>query len=209
MVQVVAGKARADTLVTLPNTLFWTGPVGPAPNETFGYSFAVGGSPISVTALGLFGPNFATAHSVGLWDTSGILLASVVIPPVNAEFEEGRFGYVTLSSAVTLAAHHEYILGASYSSGDGILWLYVPTVNPADVYIYSSAVLPVDIRQSGSPGFSFPSLNPLAGGAFGPNAKFHVVPEPGPFALVLLAGAIAFLAFKFRSRKRLILTNRP
>src|SRR5882672_8812039 len=72
--------ASADAVVTLPSVLYWSGAVGPVAGGTYGYSFTVGSTPLSVTSLGLFGEVAATPHPVGIWNVGGSLLGSITIP---------------------------------------------------------------------------------------------------------------------------------
>ena len=193
--------AYADSVVTLPSGPFWTGTVGLSSTQNYGYSFTVRSAPLSVTSLGVFSQNFTAGVPVGLWNASGSLLGNVIVPSGTGGEVQGRFTYASLLSPITLAANQTYILGAAYPDIHQMIWGYSPNVNPADVTIYSSAVLPEDILFNPSANLVFPSVYLGSGGSFGPNALFTVVPEPSTFELVLV-GVLVFGFIKWIRRKQ-------
>jgi len=97
----------------------------------YGWEFAVNGSlPITVTALGVYDPPsvpISTNATVGLWDSSGHLLASAIIPPNGSPID--NFLFVPITS-ITLLAGSYYQVGEIFPSNttspDQVL-----TLNPA------------------------------------------------------------------------------
>src|SRR5262245_56958919 len=93
------GTSRADEIVTS----VISGTSQPLSNFTYGYTFTVGSSPISVTQLGIWTPTngLMLDHEVGLWDNSGNLLTSVTVPTFATSAPSG-FSYEPVPSAVLL-----------------------------------------------------------------------------------------------------------
>jgi len=174
------------------------GPIGnTAGNNTLGFDFTVGVQPIQVTALGLwdFGlGGFGYAHEVGLWNSSGVLLGSVLIPSGSAAPLDGQFRYQNLSAALTLFPGQRYVLGAHFAAGDTTDLLIVHY--QGDQAIFDSAVIPGRIRYYENAGFTFPSNDGLIGSEVGPNAIFTVIPEPS--VPILLLGCAALVTVSRR-----------
>ncbi len=98
---------------------------------TLGHAFTVGNSDLTVTSLAYYdGPNSAlanasgytadglnNAHSVGIWDSSGTLVASALIP-AGVSTAINDFQFVPLGSSVTLLANQVYVLGGQVTVAD-------------------------------------------------------------------------------------------
>lgn len=92
--------------------------------STLGYEFTPS-SPLWVYSLGFADlpsadvPSFADGleqpRFVGLWDSNGLLLASVTVPAGTAAPLMDRFRYQDLPTPITLAAGQTYILGAYFN----------------------------------------------------------------------------------------------
>ena len=107
--------------------------------STLGYEFTPS-SPLLVYSLGFadlpsadvpsVGDGLEQPRFVGLWDSNGVLLASVTVPAGTAAPLIDRFRYQDLPTPITLAAGHTYILGAyfdresddHYTLNNGTLW---------------------------------------------------------------------------------------
>jgi hypothetical protein len=86
-----------------------------------GYRFTAVNS-FSVASLGFYdrgGDGLAASHQVGLWDTSGNLLASAVISAGSVDPLVGLFRMATLGGAVALTAGQSYVV-AGRSGGDAV-----------------------------------------------------------------------------------------
>jgi hypothetical protein len=177
----IAGTASAATIgLTVtpdPQTAYGNG------GWVLGYSF-LANSPISVVSLGVYdadGDGLAGSHDVGLWDSSGTLLASTTVPSgtggsLNAGFRFSSIAPVVLSSGST------YYVGAT-ALGEGDLWLEDPlSLTPAPEITYDSR------RYTSSSGsLVFPdAAGSGSTGYFGANFEFDsaAVPEPATFGIL-------------------------
>jgi len=181
-------KAENFPLITAQGTgdLFY----GINPSVTVGNLFRVGTNPVTITSLGMFDagqPGLNQSHSVGLWSTSGSLLARTDFLPGMDGFTSNGFIYKNISTPVTLQANTSYVLGAYYPTGstDGLYvnytggyekWSSVVTFNGSGRYTPDNA------------GFTFPDLQVGGMSYVGPNALY--VPEPATILLFGLGGMI-------------------
>ncbi|MEK6235505.1 MAG: DUF4082 domain-containing protein, partial [Planctomycetales bacterium] len=99
--------------------------VGVRNNRTAGYTFTVD-STMAVTQLGLAdlsGDGNEEIRPIGLWDSGGSLLATVVMPAGSIGTLVGDFRYLPLDSPVFLNAGETYTVGATYqTSMGGVFW---------------------------------------------------------------------------------------
>ena len=98
-----------------------TGPQGTRNNftGTVGSKFTVGANAL-VDKLGFEDQlvnGLASSHQVGLWNSSGILLASVTVQSGTGSVLIGNWRYETLPTPVTLTAGATYIVGAQVTNG--------------------------------------------------------------------------------------------
>ena len=201
--------ARANTI--LPNSGYSANAEADQGNpETVGYDFTVGSTPLLVTALGLWdgpqaaagtfngstgmiGDGFANQHTVGLWDSAGNLLGSVIIQPGTAVPLSGEFRYVNLVTPVVLLAGTKYVLGSSLAADDPDSLDVIFGAIPSDPAVTSG-----NFRESDG-AFGFPADLGFAGGQIGPNAMFtlltngHAVPEAGVTGLLLFISLAGLL----------------
>jgi hypothetical protein len=166
---------------------------------TLGYSFLVNTS-INVTSLGVYdngGDGLLVSHDVGLWDSSGNLLASTTVAAGTAAPLDSGFRFSSISS-VALSAGSTYYVGAVIGFDDP--WLQDPTVTSAPEITYvsrqyeassGSLVFP-DLAGSGTTGYF--------GGNFQFGAATSQVPEPSTWALAI--GALAGLSTLKRRRRQ-------
>lgn len=193
-------SVHADVLLIDPGTSLTGTPNGAT--YTVGYDFTVGNEPLLVTELGIWDQGqdgFSNQHIVGLWDTDGDLLTSLIIPAGTSATLDGQFRYESLTSPVLLSADSDFIIGASYVSGDADRFLVARTFENANP-ILNSAVAPGGERFGANPStVTFPSYSGGAPnlGDFGPNMVFDVVPEPSVFCL----SAVCVVCWTVLSRK--------
>jgi len=113
-------RVQADALVYTP-------PAQGLSNNfasTLGYEFTPS-SPLWVYSLGFadlpsadvpsFSDGLKQPRFVGLWDSNGLLLTSVIVPAGTAAPLMDRFRYQDLPTPITLAAGQTYILGAYFN----------------------------------------------------------------------------------------------
>lgn len=165
-----------------------------ASNETVGWVFDTSAQ-INVTALA-WNASIAgnSSRSVGIWNTAGALLASVIVPAGAPNDGIWRFAAIT---PLTLTAGNRYFIGGQDTDADSDS--YVTSVSnlvlaPQLTFI-GSAVSP-----AGS-GFAFPSSinNTTTGGRFGPSFQFNAaVPEPASWALMIVGFGLVGVSMRRR-----------
>ncbi|MGZ8898958.1 MAG: DUF4082 domain-containing protein, partial [Limisphaerales bacterium] len=93
-------------------------------DSTYGWRFAVGDTPISVTHLGYFdaGLNGLTdSHMVGIWDSAGTLMTQATVPSGTEGTLVNSYRF-TLATPATLDANTTYFIGGhSPSASDTII----------------------------------------------------------------------------------------
>jgi hypothetical protein len=199
------GIASQNNCSAVPDTIIGSlgSPGGATTNvnvsATFGYSFTLGGSDATLTSLGIWAPDdsgLTESHTVGLWSSTGTLLASTTIPVGTSATFANNFWYETVTP-VSLSAGITYVLG-----------VYDDSANTDAITFGQTSTLGDDIASIGSPlydngsSLTFPTsavgLN--ADGFFGPNAALTVgsVPEPGTLALVGAGSLVSWLLVRRR-----------
>ncbi len=141
---------------------------GTTSDDTRGFQFTVGGSPVSLTMLGTydkFGDGLLTSHQVGVWTDGGTLLTSTTVPVGTAAVLMNQWRMVNITP-ITLSANTTYRMG-SHVFGDS--HQFNTALGPLDPLIASH-----DDGAFGSPGFTFPSA---LGGNFPMANGFVVIPE--------------------------------
>jgi len=160
--------------------------------NTFGWSFHVTDN-ISIAALGVWDggdSGLNHAHEVGLWNSSGTLLANVTIySGVQSTLQQG-FRYENLPSSVALASGSTYFLGALYAPGDTDL------VQNSGTYEFLSSISFDQLRYSVNDELSFPNLGAPMNGFFGPNASLTAVPESGTTGAIVGLGVFGFILWQ-------------
>lgn len=163
---------------------------GTSTTSTRGFTFDITSS-VTVTGLSVFdagADGLAQSHDVGLWDSSGTLLASLTVPSGTAASldSSGKFRYVLLGSPVTLPIATGYRVGA------------VTLLNTPDQQFFSQTGLATApgvnyvngaFINNGVASLTFPSSN--ASGFLGFSGGSFIVgsasaPEPGTLALLAL-----------------------
>lgn len=181
-------------------------PFVPSGVATFGYTFTVGSSPISVTELGFWDHNLdglGESHPITLWDAGGIAVpgGSATVPAGTAGALIGNYRYESLGAPLTLAAGATYTIGATWPG---------PVTDPTAIIVGAGNI-------TAAPGVSYGAARSAfgattysttdsigAGNYVSPNFRFTVLsgagaaPEPGTLALLALGG----LAALGRGRRR-------
>lgn len=150
-------------------------------DNTLGYDFTVGTNPLLVTALGVYrGPGF-NGTLVGLWDTSGVLLASASVPNIGSD----TFVFSNLLAPVLLLPGQTYVVGARYQVGVSLF------INGPGETFYDSANVTVNHdRYILNSGFAFPTGTETSVESYvGPNLRYTVQAVPEPASIFLMGTA--------------------
>ncbi len=155
---------------------------------TLGWSFTVN-SGIDVTALGVFDDSqdgLAESHDVGIWDSTGTLLASATVSAGTVDPLDDQFRMVGITS-VGLTAEDTYYIGALWLDGaDNNLF-------PGDATDFATAPEISFLSSEFAAGGSLTDPTNGAGGTdpsyFGPDFEFSAVPEPSFMVVVAFLGA--------------------
>jgi hypothetical protein len=150
--------------------------------------------PFDITALGYWAPGIGSGQQVGIWDTSGDLIASTTV--LNTDPTVGHFVYQTIPGLVLGPGN--YVIGGTYEGGlfpddaSGV------TSQPGYTWITD--------EQIEASGLTYP--NSSSGGGYGPNGVFEVdfagspvtTPEPSELFPAVVIGMGIGLALVLRRR---------
>ena len=162
---------------------------------TIGYEFTTSVT-LDVNALAYFNDGKGDNHEVGLWTSTGTLLASTTV--LSTDPVQGHFQYDSIP--VLVLAPGTYRIGGQYlGNGDPVPYLATGiTTIPGYTYVTD--------EQTEASGLNFPTNS--TDGFYGQNGILAVdfsavasVPEPG--SLVLLStGALAVVAYSGSRRRK-------
>lgn len=176
-----------------------TGSNGANQNQNVGWQFNVVTS-LTVTGLGWFdeGQNgLGISHEVGIWNSSGTLLTSAVVPAGTVAVLDGQFRMVPITPIV-LAVGTGYIVGGlnTSASGDRLAFDVTQVVDARITFV--DATFSELTATFGRP----TQFSVATTGFYGPMfaAGGTVVPEPGSL-LMLLSGIGIVAAGRSRARQ--------
>ena len=162
---------------------------------SMGFSFTAT-QDLSATALGAFddlGDGFIDAHEIGLWDSSGTLLASASISSTDTLID--GFRYTNIAS-VNLISGATYTVGAS-NFGVNDAYAYDTTVTSAPGIVSGQG------RYANGSGLINPTSSNGAG-YFGGNLQISsavsAAPEPATWAMLILGFGLAGVALRRRPK---------
>jgi hypothetical protein len=207
-VSAATPMARAGAIPLLDITGGQASPVTEGGNATEGFAFDVLSSTV-ISGLGIFdvGSNgLINAHQVGLWTSTGTLLASATVTGSASVVASASSLGDWLETSITplTLTPGSYVLGAYFldidnSSEDrGVLFA---TASPIAGITYT------DWMYGSSPTFGFPVADAggsaSSAGLFGPMAFVsddNSTPEPGTFSLGLFVVLFCGVAFRWNRR---------
>ncbi len=173
-----AGAATVPAVQTANgSSVNWRGFIGANQSASVGWSFSVGAQDQEVDALGIYDAGqdgLEDAHAVGLWTSSGTLLAQATVPSGTAGMLVGSYRYTAIAP-LTLTAGQTYVVGTYFgpvpdqcgsACGDVLLYSGSET--------YASGIAFLQARQTlsiaGGGPLAFPNVNAgVPEGVFGPN----------------------------------------
>jgi hypothetical protein len=174
----------------------------PNSGGTFGYSFTVSDSGISVGGLGVFSTFYQplqTSKDVGLWNANGDEIATATVTPGDptvASFDtNGQWLEATITPLFLTAG--KYYVGAYYPTPNDEFML-------GEVAIDSIAgVTYVDSQLAGGSALSFPDIAESARGELAGPTVFTaaVTPVPEPLTLSLFGAGVVGAAAMRRRKK--------
>jgi hypothetical protein len=185
---------RADTIA-----LSFTGGVfDTASGATVGWRFSSIAS-ISLTQLGVWdmgGDGLVDSHQVTVWDSTGTMVAQLVVPSGTASPLIDGFRYAMLPVPALLFAG-TYTIGALYSD-NADPYADRATTSTAPGITYDGS------RSRFGDAFPAGDVFDLNGGYFGPNFQFNAVavPESGATLLWLLGASVIALGAPRRRKVR-------
>lgn len=181
------GSMEAMSNFSLTNGSVYSA-IGSSVNRSLGWTFQPT-SDLEVTALGAFDYILSGSQQiqVGLWDASGVLLASEIINASSTPNNQSL--YQSIPSALLIANQTYYLAAYLMNSPAGSFSFYVvgPDVTEPNGYATVSPEIQIgSIAYTSDAGFTFPSATEGSAGdaVVGPNFQFQTVPEPSTFCLL-------------------------
>ena len=164
---------------------------------TLGYSFSLSG-PVTVNALGAWDDGFGNSHQVGIWNSSGVLLASTTV--LGTDTLLGGFRWDTIADLALGAG--QYTIGAQVDEGGASYNFPAGATGLTSIPQFTWIT---DEQLSGA-GLNLPTTS--TGGGYGANgilsANFSVtssVSVPEPLTLSLFGTGLAAAALRRRKKK--------
>ncbi len=180
---IVLGALRAEA-ATVPavqtangSSVNWRNFIGAGQSANVGWSFSVGAQDQEIEALGIYDDGvdgMADAHAVGIWTSSGTLLAQATVPSGTAGTLVGSYRYTAIPP-LTLTAGQTYVVGTYFgpvldvcgsACGDVLLYSGTESYAPGITFLQSRQTL----AALGPGSLAVPTVDAgVPEGVFGPN----------------------------------------
>lgn len=167
-------------------------------SNSLGWEFSVS-TTVTVTHLGIWdmgNDGLANSHPVGVWTSTGTLLASTTMasgtgaPAIVAGGGAGSFRYNPISSIVLTPG--SYVISAGYVFTDTDMF-----GRTASSVSMGAGLSFTQTRFENGSGFTFPTQAVPDNAFFGPNFQYRIggasAPEPSALALLALGGSLALV----------------
>jgi hypothetical protein len=183
----LAMVAYADTL----GVDFAGGTTGNGGSQILGYEFDVL-QPITIIGLAYYdenGDGLTEDHQVGVWDSSGALLAQATVGSSSVLIGFGSFRWTSLATPVNLSVADGYIVAGMTSSSENVAW-------DPPAYTEDGSINYVVARYEASPGFLTMPTETWTGGVgiFGGNIVVEDYDIPEPATLLLMGLGVGLVA---------------
>jgi sugar lactone lactonase YvrE len=207
-----AANLPAASFTSGPTTVGHTGQNGNS-SHTLGWTFSTNNN-LLVTSFGYYddgSDGLLEAHNVGIFDNSGTLLSSMLVPSGLSATLVAKFRYEPVTPFL-LVAGNTYTIGGTIGAdaSDPVAYDVAGLASIPAIAIPSGASR---FTESGSytdlnyPTSSYPPGNPY-NVYFGPNFEAQSVPEPASIALVIL-GLLSLLTCFRSSVQRISVSPHP
>jgi hypothetical protein len=175
---IFPATARADTLLNGVSSIGQYGGDG----STIGYTFHVGPNNLNVYSLGSTGGLGVSQFNIGLWDSSGNLMASTLVSLSETTFQQ--FVWNTISP-VNLQSGQDYTLGSvGYPFGSSVSVIGIGPATGLTPYVsIVGAGMGNSMYNLTDPIYQFSyfkSYNAAGYVAVGPNMQFTAIPNATP-----------------------------
>jgi hypothetical protein len=186
-------SARADFV---PSLNYGSGQVGPYTGPgTIGAVFTVGGTAITIDALGLDNSTIGPGGTVRIYQfgTTTDLVTQLITSADPTSVTDPRFHYHTLGSPLTLAANTQYVVVMDINNQNGTFLDTPVTTDPRITYNFGVNF----VGATGAhPTADQQNLAPYI------DATFEIAPVPAPAGLILFSiGAAGLLGYAWRRRQ--------
>lgn len=163
---------------------------------SLGYSFSIDQPGASLTGLGFYdegGDGLATSHDIGIYTSTGTLVASATVAAGTSDTLLSGFRYNRNIAGAVLLAPGNYVIATVTGSQDAYLYR-AASVNPGAGIAYG------ENRYVKSPTLAFPTTNymPEDFGYFGANFTYEVAPVPEPASIAALGVGVVALVRRRR-----------
>lgn len=200
---IVALSAASCAMAAPTSALTFTSAISNSTccNSTRGYSFSVTQDGLMATHLGVYdfdADGLNESHEVGLWTSSGTLIASAVVGAGTSGLLQDSFRYVDIADAALAVG--DYVVGAYFLAGSADAQARsLAGLSTASGISYGQYRFVNNVSSLTIPLSTVNNLSGLPGGSLMVDyASVSAVPEPASWALAM--AGLAGVALRLRRR---------